>query len=103
MNSQLAHEVAKQTADLSDLTAHIQTIAEKERAHLARELHDELGSTLVGMRMEVGHLKGRVTGPQILKGVAVLKDLITHAVEIKRYVSDELYPGFWITKASLAH
>ena len=93
MNSQLAHEVAKQTADLSDLTAHIQTIAEKERAHLARELHDELGSTLVGMSMEVGHLKGRVTDPQILKGLAVLKDLISHAVEIKRAVVDELYPS----------
>lgn len=93
MNSQLAHEVARQTSDLSDLTAHIQTIAEKERAHLARELHDELGSTLVGMSMEVGHLKGKVTDPQILKGLAVLKDLITHAVEIKRNVIDELYPS----------
>jgi len=93
MNSQLAHEVAKQTADLSDLTAHIQTIAEKERAHLARELHDELGSTLVGMSMEVGHLRGMVTDPHILKGLSVLKDLINHAVEIKRAVVDELYPS----------
>jgi PAS domain S-box-containing protein len=93
MNSQLAHEVARQTANLSDLTAHIQNIAEQERARLARELHDELGSTLVGMSMEVGHLRGKATDPQVLKGLAVLKDLVNHAVEIKRAVIDELYPG----------
>ena len=93
MNSQLAHEVTKRTRDLSELTAHVQTIAEKERAHLARELHDELGSTLVGMSMEVGHLKSKTTDPQLLKSISALKNLVTHAVEIKRNVIDELYPS----------
>jgi PAS domain S-box-containing protein len=93
LNSQLAHEIAKRTVELSGLAAHVQTIAEQERARLARELHDELGCTLVGMSMEVGHLKGKITDPYILKGLSVLKDLITHAVEIKRNVINELNPS----------
>jgi PAS domain S-box-containing protein len=93
LNSQLAHEISNRTAELSGLAAHVQTIAEQERAHLARELHDELGSTLVGMSMEVGHLKSKITDPYILKGLSILKDLITHAVEIKRNVINELNPS----------
>ena len=53
LNNQLAHEVAKRTSDLSALTAHIQNIAETEKANLARELHDELGRTLATINIEV--------------------------------------------------
>ena len=58
-NKLLTQEVSRRNADLSALTAHIQKIAETEKASLARELHDELGSTLVGLSMEIGRLRGR--------------------------------------------
>jgi signal transduction histidine kinase len=91
-NSQLMHEVAKRTADLSALTAHIQKIAETEKASLARELHDELGSTLVGIGMELDRLKGKISAPDQLQDLSVIKDLISSAVQISRGVVDQLYP-----------
>ncbi|MDO8988175.1 MAG: PAS domain S-box protein [Sideroxyarcus sp.] len=93
MNSKLELEVSERTADLAELAAHVQTIVENERAALARELHDELGSTLVGMSMEVGHLKGKISDPEHLKSLSVLKSLITSAVQIKQNVINQLYPS----------
>lgn len=92
VNGRLTQEVALRTADLSALTAHIQNIAETERANLARELHDELGSTLVGISMEIGRLRGKINDPDRLQDLSRLKDLLTHAVQIKREVINHLYP-----------
>lgn len=91
-NNQLTHEVAKRTSDLSALAAHIQTVAETERAKLARELHDELGSTLVGISMEVGRLRGKVTAADLLQDLSVIKDLVSNASHITRGVINQLYP-----------
>lgn len=92
MNNQLAHEVTMRTADLSALAAHIQNIAETERASLARELHDELGSTLVGVSMEVSRLRGKVSDPDLLQDLSQVKELLSNAVQITRSVVHQLYP-----------
>ena len=92
MNSQLTHEVAKRTSDLSALTAHVQKITETERAYLARELHDELGSTLVGISMEVGRLRTKITSPEYSHDLSAIKDLVSSASQITRDVVDQLYP-----------
>lgn len=92
MNNQLSHEVAMRTADLSALTAHIQKIAEIEKANLARELHDELGSTLVGISMEVSRLSGRISSPDVLQDLSQIRDLLSRAVQTTRGVVNQLYP-----------
>ncbi len=92
LNNQLTHEVIKRTADLSELTAHIQKIAESERANLARELHDELGSTLVGISMEVGRLREKSSAPDLLHDLSLIKELVSHATQTTRGVIDQLYP-----------
>lgn len=91
-NKLLTHEVAKRTADLTSLTAHIQNIAETERANLARELHDEMGSTLVGISMEVGRLKKKIADPALLRDVSTIKELILHATDTMRGIVNQLYP-----------
>lgn len=92
MNNQLTHEVARRTADLSALTAHIQKIAEMEKAKLARELHDELGSTLVGISMDLGRLRAKTSDPESLQDLASIKDLLSHASKTTRGVINQLYP-----------
>lgn len=42
--------VAEQTAELRALACHLDELQENERAHLARELHDESGQTLTAIR-----------------------------------------------------
>lgn len=91
-NKELTHQVLSRNAELSELTAHIQNIAEAERAKLASELHDELGSTLVGIKMGLAQLGKRITAPDLLQELASIKDLVSHATEIKRNIISRLYP-----------
>ena len=92
MNNQLKDEVAMRTADLSALTAHIQKIAETERASLARELHDELGSTLVGISMQLGRLSGKISDPDLSRDLSLIKGHLSSAVQVTRAVVNQLYP-----------
>jgi PAS domain S-box-containing protein len=62
-NKSLKGEIAKRTIvgdelkesreRLRNLTKHLQKIREEERASLSRELHDELGQVLTGMKMDI--------------------------------------------------
>ena len=45
---------------LRRLAAHLISIREEERAHIAREIHDELGQVLTGLKMEVTWLAKRL-------------------------------------------
>ena len=49
----LENEVAERTRELAELSTHLQSVSEREKADLARELHDELGGLLVGARMDI--------------------------------------------------
>lgn len=53
MSRTLADQVEARTADLRLLAAHVEDLRETERGALARELHDELGQLLTGMRLEL--------------------------------------------------
>jgi PAS domain S-box-containing protein len=92
MNNQLSHEVAMRTADLSALTAHIHKIAETEKSNLARELHDELGSTLVALKLEVERLGGEAPTPELAEGFSRIKGIVVHALQTTRNVVNQLYP-----------
>ena len=45
---------------LRRLAAHLISVREEERAHIAREIHDELGQVLTGLKMEVTWLAKRL-------------------------------------------
>ncbi|HUG25182.1 MAG TPA: PAS domain-containing sensor histidine kinase [Albitalea sp.] len=64
---ELEQRVAARTAELSsamqqlrDLSAHVETVREDERTRIARDIHDELGSLLVALKMDVNWLEKRV-------------------------------------------
>ena len=92
MNNQLSHEVAMRTADLSALTAHIHKIAETEKSNLARELHDELGSTLVALKLEVERQGGEAPSPELAEAFSRIKEIVIHALQTTRSVVNQLYP-----------
>src|SRR5262249_36912051 len=39
--------------DLRDLASHLQDVREEERTNIAREIHDELGQQLTGLKMDI--------------------------------------------------
>ena len=66
-HEQLERRVAERTAELTqalgtlrELSAYSESVREEERTRIAREIHDELGSLLVALKMDVGWLERRV-------------------------------------------
>ena len=64
---ELEQRVAARTAELSSallqlrhLSAYLETVREDERTRIARDVHDELGSLLVALKMDVNWLEKRV-------------------------------------------
>ena len=66
-NDELEARVAERTQELTEalarlreLAAHAETVRETERTRIAREVHDELGSLLVALKMDVNWIERRV-------------------------------------------
>ena len=92
--AELEHLVKKRTEDLSDLSTQLQTVAEKERAALSRELHDELGGLLVAARMDLSWLEEKVgsADPDIKAQFKRVQDALQAGVDLKRRVVESLRP-----------
>ncbi|MBI5626508.1 MAG: MASE1 domain-containing protein [Nitrosomonadales bacterium] len=50
-------ERKRMESQLRNLSAHLQNVREKEMVRIAREIHDDLGSTLTALKMEIYMLK----------------------------------------------
>lgn len=80
---------------LRELSAFLQRVREEERTHVARELHDELGQLLTGLRMDVEWLQRHLPdddGPIIRKARA-MTGLIDSSLRTVRRISTDLRPA----------
>jgi PAS domain S-box-containing protein len=87
-------QLLESNRQLQELSASLQNVREEERARIARELHDELGQALTGMRMEVSWLGGRLLPEQqvLIDKVAAIKGQIDQTIAAVRRISSELRP-----------
>jgi signal transduction histidine kinase len=83
----------------SGLIAHLQTVTERQKAGLARELHDELGELLVAASMDLAWLEGATAaapewqrGGELHRRLGRLKHSLSGAVDLKRKIIEELRP-----------
>lgn len=61
--AELEQRVAERTQELRELANHLEAMRETERKRIAREIHDELGSLLVALKMDINWLARRVPEP----------------------------------------
>ena len=54
------HALSEALEQLRELSAYTHSVREEERTRIAREVHDELGSLLVALKMDVGWLDKRL-------------------------------------------
>jgi signal transduction histidine kinase len=90
----LEGEVEDRTRELVELSTHLQNVAEREKASLARELHDELGGLLVGARMDISwaeqhHAK---SDPDLKLRLQRVQQNLSAGVDLKRRIIEELRP-----------
>lgn len=93
-NQELDRIVRQRTALLFELSSNLQTVSEREKAALARELHDELGGLLVATKMDVSML--RRSYDDGLPASAVRWDRVLRSLDegldLKRRVIESLRP-----------
>ena len=58
--SERTHALSEALQQLRELSAYTHSVREDERTRIAREVHDELGSLLVALKMDVGWLDKRL-------------------------------------------
>lgn len=83
-------ELARTNKRLRRLSAHLHSVREDERSRIAREIHDELGSVLVALKLDVGWLKARLADkPELVtKSVAMAGLIDTAVTEVGRIITD---------------
>jgi signal transduction histidine kinase len=91
---ELLGEIAQRTQELSSLSNFLQTHYEREKARLARELHDELGGILTPAKMDLVWMQARL-GDDVAfaERMARLSALIDQGIDLKRRVIEELHPS----------
>jgi signal transduction histidine kinase len=90
----LEQEVEERTRDLVELSTHLQSVSEREKASLARELHDELGGLLVGARMDISWAEQHLTknDPDLKLRLNRVQQNLAAGVDLKRRIIEELRP-----------
>ncbi|HEU4350834.1 MAG TPA: response regulator [Burkholderiales bacterium] len=77
---------------LRRLAAHLISIREEERGHIAREIHDELGQVLTGLKMEVSWLAKRLKEKPLIDKTDSMCALIDSTVQTVRKIATGLRP-----------
>lgn len=91
-------EQLRQSHDqLRQLASHLQNIREEEQKRIAREVHDELGQQITGLRMDVSWVKKKINmqeEPAVLdERLGQMLNLLDSAALSVRKISSELRPA----------
>lgn len=92
----LDEQVMRRTSQLTELARHLQTVREDERAHLARELHDELGALLTTAKLDLARLRRALKAspqPELLERLQHLGAALDQGIELKRRIIEDLRPS----------
>lgn len=95
VNENLENTIVKRTAELSGLSQYLLTVIEEEKAHIARELHDELGSTLTAINMDLSWLQERLNpqSAELATRLERARTMLASTTEIKRRIIENLRPS----------
>jgi PAS domain S-box-containing protein len=102
-NEELERQVDEKTTELTlsnmelrDLTSRLQRIREEERGAIAREIHDELGQQLTGLKMDLSWMAKRLDSPatdQVRQKLRVTMGLLDETIQTVRRIATDLRPS----------
>lgn len=86
-------ELRRSREELRELATHLERIRESERGEIARELHDDVGSTLTGAKFQLRALKPQVASqPELAGKLAALDQLVDGAITASTRIMRDLRP-----------
>ena len=105
MNKMLSAELAERALseqrlraseeNLRSLAAHLQSVREEERIHIAREIHDELGQALTGLKYDIAALvksSGSEPHESVVSKAQSCNQAIDRIINAVRRISSGLRP-----------
>jgi signal transduction histidine kinase len=80
---------------LRDLAAYLESVREEERTRIAREIHDELGQILTGLRFDLTRLASHLPAGQAGVGddVRAMLTLVDSSIHSVRRIATDLRPS----------
>jgi signal transduction histidine kinase len=102
LNQELEERVNQRTAELKQsrdflqqFSNHLQNVLEEERKKISREIHDELGQALTGLKMDLRTISKQIRPDQeaIHQRITGSIQLIDSTIVTMRRISSDLRPG----------
>jgi signal transduction histidine kinase len=89
-----AEQLRSATGQLRALATRLQRVREEERTSIAREIHDELGQALTGLKLDVSWMKrGRPAGDPLAAQCAAILNQIDQTMSSVRRIATALRPS----------
>jgi signal transduction histidine kinase len=88
-------EVNRSQEQLRELSSHIHDVREQERLAIAREVHDDLGSTLTAIKLDIAWLGGRLKtlNPKLAAKAKSIEGLVDKCTAAATNISRTLRPS----------
>ena len=97
---QATEDLLASREQLRALAAHLQSVREEERKHITREIHDELGQSLTGFKMDLAWIRNRVQTKDglanrqpVVDKIGEMGKLLDETAGLVRRLCTELRPG----------
>lgn len=84
--------LARSRGQLRKLAARLEAAREDERESIAREIHDEMGQALTGIRMDASALRPALSSDAVSERFEAMMELIDSTIEKSRDLSSRLRP-----------
>lgn len=88
-----ARELAISEKRLSDFAGHLQAAIERERAAIAREIHDDIGGSLAAAKLDLAWLSRHNNNPESQSHIQAATDTLQHALGASQRIMLNLRPS----------
>jgi signal transduction histidine kinase len=88
-----ATELANSEKRLSDLAGHLQAAIERERAAIAREIHDDIGGSLAAAKLDLAWLSRHTTNAESQSHILAATETLQHALGASQRIMMNLRPS----------
>lgn len=86
-------ELAVSERRITEFAHHLQLAIEKERAAIAREIHDDIGGSLAAVRLDLAWLSRHSQDQGLQNHIATATEMIQHAIEASQRIMLNMRPA----------